>query len=66
MDEKDIEVLPDGRIALILHDGKLERGMSTHEVKKAFLSGVGEVPAASFFQVIVMQFAQYTKRLELK
>jgi len=43
MDEKDIEVLPDGRIALILHDGKLERGMSTHEVKKAFLSGLQSI-----------------------
>jgi hypothetical protein len=30
----DIEVLPDGRAVLILHDGALPRAMSTHEVKK--------------------------------
>lgn len=66
MREEDIEVLPDGRIALILHDGKLARGMSTHEVKQAFLSGLDELPSASFFQVAVVQFAGYTKQLELK
>lgn len=66
MDENDIEVLPDGRIALILHDGKLGRGMSTHEVKKAFLAGVTKVPASSFLEVVVLQFSKYTKQLELK
>lgn len=29
----DIEVLPDGRAVLILHEGALPRAMSTHEVK---------------------------------
>jgi hypothetical protein len=29
----DIEVLPDGRAVLVLHDGALPRAMSTHEVK---------------------------------
>ena len=42
MDENDIEVLPDGRIVLVLHSGKIERPMSTHEVKKAFLRAVSE------------------------
>lgn len=37
MDENDIEVLPDGRIVLVLHSGWAERPMSTHEVKVAFL-----------------------------
>jgi hypothetical protein len=44
MDENDIEVLPDGRIVLVLHSGKIERPMSTHEVKKAFIEALrGEV-----------------------
>jgi len=62
MDEKDIEVLPDGRIALILHDGKLERGMSTHEVKKAFLSGLQSISMPGLLSSVTEE----TKRLELK
>lgn len=34
MSLNDIEVLPDGRVALILHNGNLPRAMSTHEAKK--------------------------------
>lgn len=30
----DIEVLPDGKAVLVLHDGPLPRPMSTHEVKQ--------------------------------
>lgn len=66
MDEKDIEVLPDGRIALILHDGKLGRGMSTHEVKKAFLSGLSTIPTSNFVLTTARCVAEDTKRLELK
>jgi hypothetical protein len=33
MDTTQIEVLPDGRIVLVLHDGPLPRAMSTHEAK---------------------------------
>lgn len=33
MDTSQIEVLPDGRVVLVLHDGPLPRAMSTHEVK---------------------------------
>lgn len=66
MNENDIEVLPDGRIALILHDGKLERGMSTHEVKKAFLSGLSSVSAANFVLTTARCVAEDTKKLELK
>ena len=42
MDENDIEVLPDGRIVLVLHSGRVERPMSTHEVKKAFISALNK------------------------
>jgi hypothetical protein len=28
-----IDILPDGRIVLVLHDGGLPHGMSTHEAK---------------------------------
>jgi hypothetical protein len=28
-----IDILPDGRIILVLHDGGLPHGMSTHEAK---------------------------------
>lgn len=68
MDEKDIEVLPDGRIALILHDGKLERSMSTHEVKKAFLSAVRTAPrlGANLILTDAARISESTKRLELK
>lgn len=68
MNENDIEVLPDGRIALILHDGKLERGMSTHEVKKAFLSAVRTAPRLGVNLILsdAACISEYTKRLELK
>lgn len=33
MTSDQIEVLPDGRIVLVLHDGPLPRAMSTHEAK---------------------------------
>lgn len=33
MDSTQIEILPDGRIVLVLHDGPLPRPMSTHEAK---------------------------------
>ena len=33
MDTSQIEVLEDGRIVLVLHDGPLPRAMSTHEAK---------------------------------
>ena len=29
-----IDVLPDGRIVFVLHEGALPRGMSTHEAKQ--------------------------------
>ena len=35
MKQTDIEVLPDGRVALILHDGKFDKPLSTHELKRA-------------------------------
>lgn len=68
MDENDIEVLPDGRIALILHEGKLGRGMSTHEVKKAFLAAVRTAPrlGANLILTDAARISEYTKRLELK
>lgn len=64
MNENDIEVLPDGRIALILHDGKLERGMSTHEVKKAFLSALNL--EQEFYLFKMAGYVPSVKRLELK
>ena len=67
MDENDIEVLSDGRIALILHNGKLERGMSTHEVKRSFLAALrsaSHLEAGSLFDAAVL--CKYTKHLELK
>lgn len=66
MDEKDIEVLPDGRIALILHDGRLERGMSTHEVKHTFIDLIPTVRGAVSVLENAVRISQHTKRLELK
>lgn len=42
VDENDIEVLPDGRIVLVLHSGKVERPMSTHELKRAFIEAMSK------------------------
>lgn len=66
MNENDIEVLPDGRIALILHDGKLERGMSTHEVKQTFISLIPVVRGAVVVLDDAVQISRSTKKLELK
>jgi hypothetical protein len=33
MRTEQIDILDDGRIVLVLHDGRLPRGMSTHEAK---------------------------------
>ncbi len=66
MDENDIEVLPDGRIALILHDGKVSRGMSTHEVKQALMSQLLSHPDHVYFWGIALKMVRHSKQLELK
>jgi hypothetical protein len=37
MKQTDIEILPDGRVALILHNGKFDKPLSTYELKRAAL-----------------------------
>ena len=68
MDENDIEVLPDGRIALILHDGKVSRGMSTHEVKAAFVAAFWTSSSVDDYRSLTdaVRVSGFTKQLELK
>lgn len=65
VDENDIEVLPDGRIVLVLHSGKVERPMSTYEVKKAFISAVEDGGGGDMSERIV-RFARTSRTVVLE
>lgn len=63
MDVNDIEVLPDGRIVLVLHSGHIKRPMSTHEVKKSFILGIRD---NSLLSLEAFRFAEFSRTVVLK
>lgn len=65
MDTNDIEVLPDGRVVLVLHSGKTERPMSTHEMKKSFLTAIEDGGAGDMPERVV-RFARTARTMVLK
>ena len=68
MDENDIEVLPDGRIVLVLHSGRVERPMSTHEVKQAFIDALRKGSGEYLFEYCdsAAVIAERSRKLVLK
>ncbi len=65
-----IDILPDGRIVIVLHDGGLPHGMSTHEAKlyahdKFFGALLDELKAAADDEIACCR-AVYNTRLFLE
>lgn len=65
-----LEILPDGRIVIVLHEGKLERPMSTMEVKRSFidaLNGDGGLSVREGDEFDgVLRVLEYVRKLVLK